>query len=79
MLKSVWQELKRLWAAWTRLAHKIGNFQARVLLTVLYALFVLPFGIIVRVFADPLRIKKRPTSWLDHPDEANDLQWARKQ
>jgi len=40
---------------------------------------VLPFGIIVRVFADPLRIKKRPTHWLDHPDEANDLQWARKQ
>jgi hypothetical protein len=72
--------LKRLWAAWTRLAHKIGNFQARVLLlTVLYALLMLPFGIIVRVFADPLRIKKRPTRWLDHPDEANDLQWARKQ
>jgi hypothetical protein len=79
MLKSLWQGLKRLWAAWTRLAHKIGNFQARVLLTVLYALLVLPFGIIVRVFADPLRIKKRPTRWLDHPDEANDLQWARKQ
>jgi hypothetical protein len=79
MLKSVWQGLKRLWAAWTRLAHKIGNFQARVLLTALYALLVLPFGIIVRVFADPLRIKKRPTRWLDHPDEANDLQWARKQ
>jgi len=79
MLKNLWQGLRRLWAAWTRLAHKIGNFQARVLLTVLYALFVLPFGIIVRVFADPLRIKKRPTRWLDHPDEANDLQWARKQ
>jgi hypothetical protein len=78
-LKSVWQGLKRLWAAWTRLAHKIGTFQARVLLTVLYALLVLPFGIIVRVFADPLRIKKRPTRWLDHPDEANDLQRARKQ
>ena len=79
MLKSIWHGLKGLWAAWTRLAHKIGNFQARVLLTVLYALLVLPFGIMVRVFADPLRIKKRPSHWLDHPDEANDLQRARKQ
>jgi hypothetical protein len=79
MLKSVWEGLKRLWAAWTRLAHKIGNFQARVLLTVLYALLVLPFGLIVRVFADPLRIKKRPARWLDHPDEAHDLRQARKQ
>jgi hypothetical protein len=79
MLKSLWQGLKRLWAGWTRLAHKIGNFQARVLLTVLYAVLVFPFGVIVRLFSDPLRIKKRPTRWLEHPDEANDIQWARKQ
>ena len=79
MLKSIWQSPRRAWAAWTRLAHKIANFQARVLLTVLYAVLVLPFGVIVRLSSDPLRIKKRPTHWLDHPDEANDLQWAGKQ
>jgi hypothetical protein len=79
MLKEVWQGLKRLWAGWTRLAHKIGNFQARVLLTVLYALLVLPFGVAARLFGDSLRIKERPACWLDHPDEANDLRWARKQ
>jgi hypothetical protein len=79
MLREVWQGLNRFWAGWTRLAHKIGNFQARVLLTVLYALLVLPFGIVVRVFADPLRIKERPARWLDHPDEASDLKSARKQ
>jgi hypothetical protein len=79
MLKSLWQGLKRVWAAWTRLARKIGTFQARVLLTILYAVLVFPFGVIVRVFSDPLRIKKRPTAWLDHPDEPSNLEWARKQ
>jgi hypothetical protein len=71
--------LKRMWNAWKRLARRIGDFQARVLLTAFYAVLVLPFGLVVRLFADPLRIKKSPTQWLDHPDETNDLSWARKQ
>jgi hypothetical protein len=71
--------LKRLWQAWKALAHKIGNFQARVILTVFYAVLVLPFGLAARLFADPLRIKKPPTQWLDHTDESYDLQWAKRQ
>jgi hypothetical protein len=75
----MWKGLKRLWEGWKKIAHIIGNFQARVLLTIFYAVLVLPFGIAARLFSDPLRIKQRPTQWLDHPDEATDMQWARKQ
>ena len=71
--------LKRAWQTWKRIAHKIGNFQARVFLTVFYGLIVLPFGLAARLFCDPLRIKKRPTQWLEHPDEAYNLPWARRQ
>lgn len=71
--------LKRLWEAWKRLAHKIGNFQARLLLTVIYAVFVWPFGLIVRGFADPLRIRGRPTEWLDHPESPATLEMAQRQ
>ena len=71
--------LKRAWQGWKKIAHVIGNFQARVLLTVFYGVLVLPFGLAARLFSDPLRIKKKPTEWLQHPDEAYDLQWARKQ
>ncbi len=39
------ENLKTLWNAWKRLAHKIGNFQARVVLTIIYAIAVLPFGV----------------------------------
>jgi len=71
--------LKHAWQAWTGIAHAIANFQARVLLTIFYAVLVLPFGIASRLFSDPLRIKRRPTRWLDHPEETHDLPWAKRQ
>jgi hypothetical protein len=71
--------LKRIWEAWKRLAQKIGNFQARVLLTVIYSVLILPFGLAVRWFSDPLRIKRRPEAWLDHGHEPSSMEWARRQ
>jgi|HubBroStandDraft_6_1064221.scaffolds.fasta_scaffold00009_88 hypothetical protein len=79
IFRQIWTGLKAFWAAWTRLAKKIGTFQARVLLTIMYAIAVLPFGLGVRWFGDTLRTKQRPTGWLDHPDEAGDMEWARRQ
>jgi len=71
--------LKRIWAAWKQIAQKIGNFQARVLLTVIYSVLILPFGLAVRLFSDPLRIKRRPEAWLDHGDDPSTMEWARRQ
>lgn len=71
--------LTRAWHAWKIVAHRIGTFQARVILTVFYGVLVLPFGLAVRWFADPLRIKRYPTEWISHPEERYDLEWARKQ
>jgi hypothetical protein len=74
-----WSLFKRAWQWWKDFAHKIGNFNARVVLTIFYAIGVMPFGLAARFFSDPLRIKKKPEQWLNHPDEAYDLEWARKQ
>ena len=79
MANSLFHDLQALWSAWKRLAHKIGNFQARVLLTILYAIVVLPFGLTARIFSDSLKIKHRPTKWTDHPPEVYDMIWAQKQ
>jgi hypothetical protein len=79
MVDVLWCCLKSFWAAWSRLAKKIGNVQARVLLTVMYAVVLLPFGVMVRLFSDPLRVKNRPTEWLNHLHEAMDMAWARRQ
>ena len=70
---------KKLWAGYKRVARKIGDFQARVLLTIIYAVLVLPFGLVIRFFADSLHIKKQPTQWLDHPREVMNIEWARHQ
>ncbi len=70
--------LKRIWQAWKELAHRIGNFQARVILTVFYALLA-PFGLGTRAFSDPLRLKHAPTEWQDHTGDARDMQAAMRQ
>ena len=45
--------LRKLWDRWMVLARKIGKFQSRILLTFFYFVIVLPFGLAVRLFADP--------------------------
>jgi len=70
---------KRAWDMWKSIARALGNFQARVLLTIFYTLLVFPFGIVARLFCDPLQIKRRPTQWQEYPDETHDLQWAKRQ
>jgi hypothetical protein len=66
-------------AGWIKMGHAIGNFQARVLLTVIYSVLILPFGLAVRFFADSMHMKKRPEKWFDHPAIPNTLEEARRQ
>lgn len=68
-----------IWKVWPSLAKGIGNFQARFFLTLIYAIVMLPFGVLARLLADPLRIKKRPTAWIEHSHENMDMHWAKRQ
>jgi len=52
---------RRLWSWWKRVGRKIGDFQARVLLSVFYYSLFAPFAIGVRWLADPLGIKGSTT------------------
>ncbi len=73
--------LRELWNRWLTLAKKIGNFQSRVILTVFYFLIVTPFGLLVRIFSDPLHSKSGPgqTGWLPRETYDVDLAAVRKQ
>lgn len=56
---------RSLWERWKRVARKIGDFQARFLLTGFYLIFIGPFALLIRWRADPLGIKSRtPRGWL---------------
>jgi hypothetical protein len=49
---------KRLWKKWKQIARRVGDFQARVILTVIYFIIIGPFALIVRWGADPLSLKR---------------------
>lgn len=53
-----------LWQRWKRVARKIADFQARLLLTVFYFVFLCPFALLVKWFSDPLMLKNnQPPQW----------------
>jgi hypothetical protein len=55
---------KRVWRGWLRVATVIGDFQARLVLSLFYFVIVLPFGVLVRLFLDPLGIRgQRQSTW----------------
>ena len=49
--------LRRFWAGWKRFGKKIGDIQARLLLTVFYYVLLAPFALALRRWSDPLGIK----------------------
>jgi hypothetical protein len=58
---------RRLLEGWKRVARKIGDFQARFLLTLFYFFIVGPFALVIRWWADPLGIKpRRARGWLPY-------------
>jgi hypothetical protein len=73
--------LRRLWVGWKSIAHKIGTFQSRVLLTGFYFLILAPFGLGVRLLSDPLRLKRQHHShWLGKENAtADSREHARRQ
>ena len=70
--------LRRLWEGWKRVGRKIGDFQARVLLTVFYFVVLAPFAVIVRWKADPLGLK-RGVGWSPVVRAGDALERARRQ
>ena len=71
---------KRAWKQWMRIALVIGNFNNRVVLTLFYATVVLPFGLVVRLFADPLAIRqKRSSAWTDVQHATRTIEEGRRQ
>ena len=70
---------QRLWQRWLVIAKRIGDFQARLLLSLFYLLIVLPLGLVVRLFLDPLNLKKSSPGWISRPNAASKMDDARKQ
>ena len=73
---------RRLWEGWKKIALIIGDFNARVILTVFYFVLLCPFAIMLKLFTDPLEIKKKEhVGWHEKKEdkEITPLERAAKQ
>jgi hypothetical protein len=72
--------LRSAWEAWKRFGKKVGNLQARVLLTLFYFGVLAPFGLGMRA-ADPLGLRRPGLGWRPRPQAPADepLVRARRQ
>jgi hypothetical protein len=73
--------LKSFWEAWKSFAKEMGNYQSRILLAFFYFVAVAPFGLLVRLFGDPLRTKLStgPSFWVTRVPASAELDEARRQ
>ena len=61
---------------WMGFLRTVGNVQAWVLLSVFYVVIITPIGLCFRLFADPLRLRRKGSTWqpfirqYDRMDEA---------
>lgn len=73
-MNEFWQKVK-FWS------HKVGDFQARLILTFLYGLLVLPTGLIARIGGDLLESNRQTADsyWLKRTTPAETIRSAREQ
>lgn len=71
----------RLWTRWKRFGHRIGDFQARLILTLIYFVVLAPYGVVVRLFGDVLDVRRaeRTTMWIRKKKEEPTVENARRQ
>ena len=70
--------LRRVWRSWRAFGKAMGDFVARIFMTVFYFTIAVPFGVGVRLFKDPLRLKSRQTGWLKREEREETIESARR-
>ena len=71
--------LNKIWKTWRRIGQAIGDFIGRLVLTLFYFTLFMPFGLGVRLWADPLDIKSRyRVGWLNRSTRDRDINNIRR-
>jgi hypothetical protein len=67
------------WNRWKIIGEVFGDFQGRLFAVLFYFTIFIPFALGVRLFGDPLRIRKLPARWTDRPAVGSTVEEARRQ
>ena len=72
---------RKRFRAWRELSSKLGTFQSQILLGLLFLIVFAPVSLGVKLFSDPLHIKKSGTDshWFPKAPIASDLELFKKQ
>jgi hypothetical protein len=70
--------LKLVWKKWRAFGQVMGDFVARVFMTVFYFTVAAPFGIGVRLLKDPLRLNSKEVTWLNRDERDETIDSARR-
>lgn len=71
---------RRVWERWKKASHAIGVVQTRFLMLVIYVVAVLPTGLLMRAFRDPLHLRRpKDGNWVPIEPHKPDLESAHRQ
>jgi hypothetical protein len=71
---------RRAFERWKKAAHAIGVVQTRFLMFLMFVVMVLPTGLLMKLFRDPLHLRKQSEgNWSPTKDEKPGLDTARRQ
>jgi len=70
--------LKVAWKKWRAFGQVMGDFVARIFMTVFYFTVAVPFGVAVRLLKDPLHLKSKEVAWLKREEREETIETARK-
>ncbi len=67
------------WQRWNIIGQAFGDFQGRLVALLFYFTIFVPFAVAVRLFADPLHIRRADVRWHKRPPVGTTLDDARRQ
>jgi len=73
--------LKHLWRAWLKFGRWLGNVMNWIWLPLFYFTILMPVALVMKLFADPLRLRGAPAKshWTPKELPLLDMQWAKNQ
>jgi len=77
------QFFKNIWEKWKIIAHKIGQFNTKIIVTVVYFIMISPLGALFRLFGwNPLDLSfhsENKTNWKDVQKQNPDIESLKRQ
>lgn len=72
---------RSIWEGWKSYATRMGNYQGRMMLAVVYFAVITPWGLIVRFFSDPLQVRSSSTAsfWIQREALQADMEESKRQ